>query len=428
MSFYFDPERNRYFRVVNGDQRLNSRYSNNTLQAEKRRSDYEDSLSRKKARETTLDECRQSINFAALKTSGDFCSPLLHAKLNLRHLMPPKFLPLSKFDGMRWSDVASLWPGLDLNTVFTVRKGAILLQTIDDYLRSTVSLDWAKPNIYTMTVDSLDSLVVTQCMCNDGRYMFAIVSGRLILLEWIAGEGGIFQVKNHSGRFHESDDMRNAMRRIDNTDLRLTSACFVGNKLYLFTDAGLWIIEVTTFSILHHLEKNLGSVGKKVGDYWVSMDRGRLRLHEFTDSLKSLASIPSGSFVINFFADEYRRQSSSGVQKYIRFFIIMPQAIVIQDFDCQKLRTIGERVKIRCFDDNVIRPVVDRVGNQLLIEQCRGKAKLFDLDTYSVSDCDIKVPYGDEPVHLLHLSNRLFASTWSQTFEISIESEFKYAD
>lgn len=406
MSYYFDVERNRYFLVTNGDQRHNSRYSNSTLRAEQRRSEYEARKS-----DNVLGEARASKSLCRAKTAGPLAVPLLHAKLGLRSGPPPRLLPLVQCKERRFCGRYSLWPGLDADSVFTYDKGTVSLYSIDNYLagRPPAHQHTLTPSAGQndfVCVDSWFPDIHAFC-CHDGEYVFFAVESQCKLLRWTRTHG------RHSVRdLTEKLFVRLPMSlEFEKKDMRKVSAAIENGYLQLLVEKSAVTVRLKDFRV-HCQELRLeASHGKFIHNFLLYRLEG-LRLLNVETQGSTVLGYRDAAHVFG------KPLYVGGKVRYLRLIIVTLTDVILQDFDCRAMKVVGPKTVLSSFNDNHVLRLVSMMGNQLVVEECRGIAKLFDLDTFDV--LEFKLGEVDGRMRFLQLYNHFFMSSGCETYELMV--------
>lgn len=405
MSYYFDVERNRYFLVTNGDQRHNSRYSNSTLRAEQRRSEYEARKS-----DNVLGEARVSKSLCRAKTAGPLAVPLLHAKLGLRSGPPPRLLPLVHCKERRFCGHYSLWPGLDADSVFTYDNGTLSLYSIDNYLAGRPA---AHQHTFTPSAGQRDfagvyrRFVPLSFCCHDGEYVFFAAGSQCKLLRWTRTHG------RHSVRdLTEKLFVRLPVSlEFEKKDMQKVSAAIENGYLQFLVGKSAVTVRLKDFRV-HCQELRLeASHGKFIHNFLLYRLEGLRLLNVETQGSTALGYRDA----VDVFG---KPLYVGGKVRYLRLIIVTLTDVILQDFDCRAMKVVGLKTVLSSFNDNHVLRLVSMMGNQLVVEECRGIAKLFDLDTFDV--LEFKLGEVDGHMRLLQLYNHFFMSTAEDTYELMV--------
>ncbi|WPK22936.1 hypothetical protein PUMCH_000159 [Australozyma saopauloensis] len=377
-GFYYDEEKKKYFRIVNGDQRINSSYHNNTIRAENRSREFLKIISLKRQRRAE-DPYELSREFQKRSVCFDLSEKLLQIRLGLQSplLLPQsqlehalRHLPLKKIkDG-------AIWEGLNENEVFISEGLTIFLTDVSSLRdkeilrRMPLGVHHISPNttdsrpirdvqsngeFVLCRNDELSSLLRWQCV--RGRYRFENVTARLIavLKSKLPRNSIDFEHdKVFLGLFHE-----------DTLHLLLGGEYLVNFDLATFTVVD--IHRVPFFSndnYLHYAQL------KQVGQYvCLNLVTG---LFVFDSIQKQFARTRFKQVIYAYFCRPFVIERPSGhIQTVLRIDVVTQSEIRTVDFDSKIINIKNSGSPISIHNGNEVKPLIQSLDGMLVVEESR---------------------------------------------------------
>lgn len=384
-GFYYDPDKRKYFKIVNGDQRHNLNYSNNTIRSRRRAIEFEERI---RSPETEYEQClsKLSKNAKRLKTC-----PLEHT---LNHML-----------GVG-SPSGYLSPAFILNHLqsFTFRSGFQALCMIDDdhilTLRYQIhfmvfnTAEFCDAGIKAIPRHSKYSTLLPappKYIESSEDWTFArCKNGSQYLLRWVK-KGGRWGVENHTETYLQKLRLAAGDILSPNTE---TYAKPHEGKLYILTE-NRWMIVMSLIDLSYELTLltrvdtpipqgtilNITgcvwyfSVGKTV--YVGRSNRDKILKWKFQDH------------VIKILVEELKVHDSQATSSYYTFVIITNKEIITRTIELGTMDISSEDSPISIHNNNQSCPMIVKLGPQILIQESPHIFKLVDLNMNTEEDIEV---------------------------------------
>lgn len=240
-GFYFDEEKKKYFRIVNGDQRFNSNYQNNSIQSNNRERQNLSQSSNKRAK-NGVDIEERSRNSQLLPVSLDLSRRFLLFKLNqdsICGLLQTRTEYALINSSLKPLISTRAWEGLNKDQVFICEHLSIKLYYVSDILNGAESTDLCL-GIHHMSTGPSDRNTIVDLRHN-GRFVFCQNGESCSLQEWSCYRGR-FRIVDLTLNFKDS-----ILRAYNDGGREISSpnrfvAQFFGKVLFLLSDDGYLIL------------------------------------------------------------------------------------------------------------------------------------------------------------------------------------------
>lgn len=412
-GFYYDPERRKYFKIVNGDQRYNSQYTNNAVRSRDRRKEFQNQW------EPDDDPVPALCSTIAqkFKTFSTLSSRLLDSKLGTHCLSKgvPTVLALTGCNEFVRSGHYSIWPLTDELLIYLTMKGHISLNRVSEVLWK--GMDFRKVNLATMHFDGGSIHRVSSwkdwTYVHYGELKFA-------LLRWVVSRGA-YHVEDHTTKLVER---LMKLEPQDFIDLDILSGklfgTFHGRQLHILSDLG-W-----------HVSLQLPNLTDATS-YCVTPTTFAIPDDSIQCILENALGFTSGTkfFLCNRFeedewnfADHIHHLFAEEFAKGYRFIVVTVSTVFIFNVQVEASKTASTNcTRIPIANDNNTKPICMKIGDQLLIQESQGVFRHIDLETKYLSRLDLnsfaKFRYSKWGYRLLKVDGKFFLCSQTSTFELT---------
>ena len=365
-GYYFDPVKGRYFRVINGDQRINKSYHNSTMQAERRSKAYS-------RQSTTSSDCkREKRSVKSKHESTDLSQYLLKIKLGLQ---PGLITTLKRTEIALEQSVFEMtfnytsWKGLTDTQIFALVDSELKLFEVSDVLERTVqqlrplgSLDLSHFGVLT----SVD-------IKNNGKYVFCHLKNHYMLLEW-TWVNGSYNIHNLSNPLQQK--LQGAFDTLTrNRERVICQARFSDDTLFFRVyDGPLFEYRLPAGGLKSYManvsnnnpQSTYGSVYTPLGYICYTVPN---TLFVFDSVTKKTYQQDMSGCIYSLFAEPFVLERCSGEKSdFIRFRIVTNRAIVSSVFSCLS-NMFSEVVSFDLFNNNQSKPITGMIDRLLIVEE-----------------------------------------------------------
>lgn len=387
-GFHYDPVRRKYFKIVNGDQRQNSEYSNNTIRAESRRQGQqkEQQVKRHKvngeAAATSSEALSQEVQRCRAQFhQNDFLSvrlgltkqpPELMVRA-LRHLQPHK-LPYSR-----------VWPGPQPSTVFVAHLETVSLYELD----SLLDLKDPQP-IYTLRlfpdryIDYEVGNQVNDIQCLD-NWVLVQYGGTYSLLEWVFTGLSVRvtrlddQLRTHVWENPDLSGYRDLLDECGPTRLHQ-------NHIHVITHLGI-LLRISLHDFLFSIKKLKGRARRELmgncklevcDEYWFWNSGRHLFVSHFPTAHSKTESLRFGRTIMGFFVNSPRMRISKLTTYLYQLYVVTHSEVAI--YCLVDALNLANPRRIKIHNDNQSTPLVHKSMSSLIVEESIDNFKLISLD------------------------------------------------
>ncbi|GEQ71764.1 hypothetical protein JCM33374_g5450 [Metschnikowia sp. JCM 33374] len=387
-GFYFDTSRKRYFKIVNGDQRHNSSYSNNVVRAEERRKEYNDTDCTKRSK--TPDKLSQmSLNSENKRHSLQISDWLVRKKLGNTRSNPG---PMDRF--MLSSCALKLfstpvWPSSKPGMFFSTNGPSLELHGQSGLVNGNRLEPIA--SLCFMSVESPNEQMSKRIdkVEAKGDWAFCVHGQSLSLSRWQwVDTNQECHVEDYTNRLMSSLSLHHSMSENGLSKKLMSSklfACFDNDALVLYSVHGYEIVVcLEPFCI-----RSINVIGA-IKERCPQNDSVFLLLKTtlYYNSGKYLVASISGhktktwkfdAPVYKYYATLFEAKNVSGEKEdLVRLFIVTAKEVIIRDVGNHSLRSKGSDVIIPVRNDNQARPLISKQDQHILVEESEGIFKVID--------------------------------------------------
>lgn len=379
-GFFYDPEKRKYFKIVNGDQRLNSSYSNNTIRAKSRT----DKFDRKSAQSQA--KAISSLSKDAHKyKSNSLHNPLyvLLGTLSLTAVLSPRQI-LMDLDSFECRSSCRVWGALNIDH--------IIVSTPDNHIQVYKIRSFLNHGEPLIDLAFEDKIIVVSTF---RQWIFLqLCHGDCHLLKWLRQNGNL----RVEGRSQFLLSLLHDIRQ----NILLPSMRIRGklreNNLHLLTE-NRWMLNInlSNFSLERRLLTNV--------------DRPILILDEFNfDLLDEIwyFSLEKLLYVYDYHSERSLRWSfsshinrvfvekfefskhASGLDSFYQFVIITMNEVHLRTVCFKRMEVVGSDGLFSIHNNNNAKPMAAQLGSELIIEETPESYKTLHLKSLVVED--IKIP------------------------------------
>lgn len=376
-GFYFDAERRKYFKIVNGDQRLNSSYSNNTIRAKARTEEFDQSTAQ--PRNVPI----SSVSIAAHRWKTVPADNLLHVSLGISapslSLSPENIL--SVIDTFDRRSQTRIWGTLDDGHVVVGKPGRhIQIYTTAQFLRHE------HPLFDLVFDDNITDVLV------HGQWTFIQWGKRSYRLnKWVKNNAGALCMEEKtqfiSSTFNHLGDLAETV-----------CGCLYNEKLHLLTRRRLLLlIDLADFSLEDHwldnielsiiIPRNSGlaffgnicyvNIGKSLYIYAHSL--GKYICWKFSGHIQRVL-----------FEETKVSESACDASTFYEFVIVTTAQVHLRTVCPRLMKPVGTFGKFSIHNSNNAKPMVVRLGPTVIIEETPESYKKLNLRSLTVED--IRLP------------------------------------
>lgn len=381
-GFYFDEARNRYFKITNGDQRLNSSYSNNSVRAiERRKENEKDRQSkRNKKRDKSLDV---SLDAQKKHNPVNFQNFLLRTKLRYDRRAPSITQRLSSITKiLLWAEFPT-WPYSPLNAILLARGPYLEL-----YPGNFVPGSGTQPiaRICSLGMDPQLRISHVQSHVNWLAYLYGF---ELHICKWDCSLRTFRRVLHR--QILEAGLMADEYRECRDDFIMQMNTC----RFFPYFDEEFLVL---------HLERGYKLV-IDLEDFLISSLQINLLTDEIlptNDTFFSQACdtllFNTGKFLVVINKSGARREwrfdspvhayyssslqilnATKDIVQIVKLYIITAKDVIIREFDSESLKILGKDVVIPHGNDNQARPLIYRFRDQIMVEEREGIFKVIDM-------------------------------------------------
>lgn len=379
-GFYYDPEKRKYFKIVNGDQRLNSSYSNNTLRAKNRTEDF--NLKRSKPHTKALSSL--SITAHRYKT----VPPDHQLNVSLGLTAPPISSPvhiLSNLDSLEERSACRIWGTLEKDHVLVGRPGHRLMvyETLLFIRNGDPVFELVFEEKITV-VSSSGHWTYVQWGQNDCR-----------LLKWAFTNGKLRMEERSQFLLPSFHEIR------ENVLLPGMRMCgkLCADKLHLLTEnRWLVVIDLTDFSLKRRLLTNVdrpilvpeSSSFTLLVNIWYFILGKTLYIYDY-HSEKCLKWNFSGHISFVFVAESKFENDTPTADSFCQFVIVTTTEVHMRTICSKEIKVVGSDGKFSIHNNNNSKPMVVQFGSEVIIEETPESYKVLNLNSLAVKD--IRLPH-----------------------------------
>ncbi|KAM9906218.1 hypothetical protein OXX79_001680 [Metschnikowia pulcherrima] len=382
-GFSYDPERKRYFKITNGDQRLNAAYSNNAVQAEERRAQHRD-LQEQKHTKKIDDVSKTGLIFERNRRPRNFSQWLLQRKQG--EVMPNpglnERLPPAAIEGYS----SPVWPFPYLNGYLRARNGCLAFIHKDDFMRPDFVGDLSSARL-SDSEDSSAPCRISRVETYKG-WVSCLYGKSLKILRWSLIEGTrhvqftnfttVFDRKME--KFCESEDWEELYPKLLNAGLL---ARFYDGFLIVYSSLGYEIkmglkpfrvedIHVTPLSHVLFFKEHDTFCRAGKNFYFVTGGIVAVRSSMVGEKDWDFRAAIHGFYVtVLGVAQEEARH-------LVRMYVVTAKAIIIRDFLEESLKRVASDVVIPICNDNQAFPLIHKMEEYILVEEGEGLFKVVD--------------------------------------------------
>lgn len=390
-GFYYDSNKRKYFKIVNGDQRLNSSYSNNTIRAKSRTNEFHT----KKLKPQVKSLSPLSIAAHRYKTAPT--DRLLNLSLGL--CAPPVSVSpvsiLSKLDSCEKRYGRRVRGTLSGDYVLVSSSGSTDSFFICHYLKLYRAA--------LFVVDRLDQTALWE-LAFDGPITVVSTWGMWAFVQWGQNHYRLIKwVENAAGsvRLEEKTQVLATVlgqvgEHILLPDMRMCGKLHNGN-LYMLTE-NRWLLEINLdgFSFKRRLLSIVQgpilmpecSGFSLLSSIFYFKTAHELYLYRNNCSERCKWSFPD--HIHRVFVEECKFLNTGDYPFYL-FVIVTTTEVYLLTLCSRTMETVGTGSKFSIHNNNNARPMVTRFGSYVIIEETPDSYKLLDLQTLAVED--VRIPF-----------------------------------
>lgn len=426
-GFYYDDVRRKYFRIVNGDQRINSTYHNNTVRALTRQKKYQDehqetpSFKRTKT-SSMLDNLSRASQMHIL--TGDFSCRYLQLRLGHGDSAAASASQLRieySLEGNNYHLLSKkqIFAGLDDETVFAFDGNVVELTNIYDLVRQN-----PKP-LGRHTV--LTSLPLHNII-NYKDYVFIHGESQFSLLQWQL-VNGTFRVLNHTMELQRIAREEFDRQGLDTELLGSIIAQIDKTNLIIISSQGFVIIFDILFQALPLITKVPHGNFENLTTY------GSVSVHNnfaFFNASKALFAYnfkkrfykwTSPEVIYAFFAEPIIIKSPENRDEhFMRLRIVTRKKILILMFSYNLKKFTKAHPDIHLHNDNNAMPLIQMARGLLIVQESKTSLKIINTHNNTMRLLSLLAPLpasrGAMP-RLLHRRNILLLCHSDKTFKFS---------
>lgn len=384
-GFYFDEEKKKYFRIVNGDQRLNTPYSNNAVRAKERRERYKSNSAKKRktrGRDTDVANGVLSRNQDIATHSTDMRAQFLRLRLAL--LAPENIFHhiLSDYSELLSVRPYSIWSGFDENTCFTL-EGSILKLF---YAKANGSKPSHTHSLFPYlevepSVDNQSSDVA----CLD-HWVFVQFGKLFSVTSWTPTDNDKYTVTDHTRQIML--DISGAYT-LQNAEPPVLEGVFgtlqkVGSHAYLellLTTGDLVVYNlnhgrVVDIKLLLHHRRDLEIGGLRIwNDIWCFYTNKLLTLVD-RKSLKTRKFL----FDSQIFHHELTVSTPpiAGLKPILNLVIVTQKNVILRHLGVPAFKCMSEDQIVAIHNDNQSHPLIYKSGDYVLVEELPDEFKIIN--------------------------------------------------
>lgn len=425
-GFYYDERKKKYFRIVNGDQRHNSNYHNNTVRAQSRQRQYLSEVASKRPKHRS-DTAEVSRNAQIRNVPDELYLSFLRNQLGQTHLHHSNQSRIkTEFDYSQLEPILDhpIWAGLDDDQVFIGNHLTLELHYTSDLLLLTEEERWSL-GLHHISPDTLDDKIICDVQHN-GCYVFCQSSDTYSLLKWTC----------HRGRYRASNltvglklaiatEMDTFPDRSDPP--KHFVARFSGNLLHMICQKGMYFIFdaekskiITAFEIPCRQLQNI----YLYGSIYVCKNKSFFNVANIIFAYDSLTKAftkwnikdPIYAFFLQPIEISGRKNSKDLI---LRLRLVTPKSIHNLDFNIGSSRFIAASPELPIYNSNQAKPLIQMVRGLLFVEETPKSFKIFNTNTNSVHHETLLSSLASkrtEKPRLIDANNVLFLSMSHKTF------------
>lgn len=425
-GFYFDEEKKKYFRIVNGDQRFNSAYQNNSIQSNNRERQNLTRSSNKRPK-LNVDLGEISRNAQLTSRSVDLSQQILQLKLGLDSIS--EVLQSRLEHAIAHSNLIPLfdnavWAGLNEEQVFIAVNLAIKLYYVADVLSGTESAHMCL-GIHHMSDDPLDAGPITG-LCHNGTFVFCQNQNGYSLQKWSCYRGR-YRIENLTTTLKEAIAEAYIQQNLQKPPPSRFVSQFSALRLYLVCDDGyLFVFDLAPLTIAATRKipfkrfENL-QLYSSIHPYERFIIFNVHKVIFVYDEKKNIFfkwHVPK-HVIHSLFVERIAITTvKSKTECFFRIRAITTQSIVSVDYFTanSKFSSIGSDILL--FSGNLTKPLIDKCEDLLLIEESPSKLRIFNLRSNSmrIATINFNLPKErDQKPRLIKTQNTLLISVTNKT-------------
>lgn len=387
-GFYYDECKKKYFRIVNGDQRINSAYHNNAIQAKARQKEFLSQAASKRRRqnfELALAKQAQN-NYGDL----DLSHKILQLKLGL-------LSPFIAFQSRLEFELANsgkedlinkpVWKGLNETLAFIANGMSLELYYVTDLLGSPdpypLCLGVHHISASTMYSDDVNDVQ------NNGEFVFCQSSTTYALIHWTCVRGR-YRSRNLTAGLKEAIAVELTRTLFGLSQVRRFKALFHEKSLHLLCDVGLYFVfNLNLHSMEHfaqipfdHFENYLQNGSVYVLGTMTFFNASK-KLFFYDRSKKRFLKWNCQHVIYGFFAKTMVVTYVKKETSIIRFWVVSRASVQTVDFLHQGLRFSESSPAISLYNSNETQPLIQMIKDLLIIEETPKRVKVLNTETNS---------------------------------------------
>lgn len=418
-GFYFDEVKKKYFRIVNGDQRINLSYHNNTVQALSREKKYHDghrNASTKRSKTAhKLDDLIRTARMHSLE--NELFLKILQARLGL---LPSSYISQLRIEhALECNDSClvadkQVFRGLNDHTVFVFDGNVVDLMEIHEFV---------KRDLRPLGRQSVSSGLPLQNIVSSKDLVFIQNDSLYSLLHWQLVNGS-YTISDFTEQLH-----RAVSQVLTTHDIQLMSS-FVAQiykgKLYMVLQEGILIVfdhlspPFTTTIPYDNFEnlKTYGavSINEEFAFFNASKDLFAYHIRNKFYRWRSLQVIYA------FFTEPFTvKIPHEGDEHFVRLHVVTRLKILTLVFSHKLKKFTNASPDILLHNDNNARPLIQMVQKLLIVQESSKALRIINTQTNTTRLLSLQAPLtsrGEMP-RLIHNKNVLLLCHSDKTYQLS---------
>lgn len=431
-GYTYDPERKKYFKISNGDQRHNTKYSNNSVQTAHRRKTLEATHVNKKAKSNPR---LPDASISAYRTTycPDARDLLLNMRLGINQNLPAGLstaMLLPSFKRYVSCGDFLIWPLFNELLVFISVHLGLALASLDSFLEHSINLIGMPHLAYVGLDNTLLDLGQVEVYDN-WTFVFNGVNPQLF--RWVEKHGN-YRVENHTGW------LRIKLRGLHPNHIDERGVCYHGqfgkDELQILSSKG-WMIrfDLIRFEVSNHdqaspnanYKRLMNIVPEVANDAKLSVVDDLVLFNVGTDIFTvkntngNFTRWKFGRHIHQYYVDRFsiHTPGKTDSQQYYRLLVVTTGALFIKEFLAGTDLTVVNDTKIPLHNDNNAFPLCYRFGLFLLIETSHFSCTLIDMDSKSIAYVHFpSLSAFKEKKRIIEYRGHFYVCTRTQLFEL----------
>lgn len=425
-GFYFDEQKKKYFRIVNGDQRFNSAYQNNSIQSSNREKERLSRSSNKRPK-YGVDPGEVSRNAQLTSRSLNLSQRICQLKLGLDSICG---ILQSRLEyAMANSNLKPLidnavWTGLNKEQAFVAIRLTIKLYYVSDVLSGIDSAHMCL-GIHHMSTDPLDANIIVD-LCHNGKFVFCQNQKTYSLQKWSCYRGR-YRIEILTTTLMEAIAEEFIKEgQLNPPPIRFV-AQFSANRLHLICGEGyLFVFDLDSLSIrasrkipFRRFENlHLYSSIHPCDGYIVFNLHKAIFVYDEKKDFFSKWHVPKHVIHRLFVEAITMKKADSKTEWIFKLRAVTAHAIILVEFSSATSKFSSLNSDILLYNTNQTKPLIDKCENLLVIEESTSKLRIFNLKSNSMRAIAVTEPLPknrEQRPRLVEMQNTLLISLTNQT-------------